>query len=335
MDIDYNITTSSQQQQPDPVGPDEDVVWELEFTSENNSFTGYFTDPRAAIDRLALVMSNRLGEAWDQTKSTEHLLRHFSGPAGTDTFRLNRHHVDHSRGGGWPANGERILPIAPGRFQCICDPFVIDMPFVASTSDGTVPAAPAAGHVLHLGCGRVVSTATALVVARLPVCDNCGIPVRFSGQQWMHLAEAPKQAFLYCYGSVDSGMAATPAAAEDHIRAGRRRPMPGDAVLLVAGFAGAPAGEIGVIDGMVGEVTGWSSITFSLGGFPRVYRDDMVVRCSGGPGTITADLSELQPTDSTQVLKVWRFHGGRRRAGNDEEYEVRVPVWTWDPSRNA
>jgi hypothetical protein len=107
-----------------------------------------------------------------------------------------------------------------------------------------------------------------------------------------------------------------------------RRPMPGDAVRLTEDWYEARAGAIGFIDGMVGEYNGTSNITFNA----RVFRDDVVVSSSGGPGSISTDLRWLRPTDEQTTVLAWRWPNGHRGRDNGEEYRLVVPLWDWTPS---
>lgn len=106
------------------------------------------------------------------------------------------------------------------------------------------------------------------------------------------------------------------------------RPMPGDAVRLVVPWYEAAAGAVGVLGGMVGEPGDGGSITFNA----STYRDDRVVRCSGGPASIWTSCDELTPTGETVEVKVWRFDGTRCPA-NAYDYTVTVPLWDWRPRR--
>lgn len=104
-------------------------------------------------------------------------------------------------------------------------------------------------------------------------------------------------------------------------------PRAGDAVRLSAPWMGLDAGAVGVLGGMVGYVDG-GSITFRA----ETFRDGRVVSCSGGPATIHTDAAELSLTGETAELPVWRFRNGVRKAGNGEDYTVRVRVWEWTPA---
>ncbi len=106
--------------------------------------------------------------------------------------------------------------------------------------------------------------------------------------------------------------------------------MAGDAVRLAAPWPGGPevaVGAVGVLDGTLGTAPDQPSITFRA----STFRDDRVVRCSGGPATIATDPAELYPTGETTSVRCWRFRDGIRRAHNAEEFTVVVPVWDWYP----
>jgi hypothetical protein len=110
------------------------------------------------------------------------------------------------------------------------------------------------------------------------------------------------------------------------------RPMPGDAVRLATVWrvGGLEAGAVGVIEGMVSQYpeNGHASIVFNA----TTFRDDRVVRCSGGPGTITTDLAELRPTGQATALRVRRWKHGHSAPHGGEDYMVTVPVWEWSPT---
>jgi hypothetical protein len=111
------------------------------------------------------------------------------------------------------------------------------------------------------------------------------------------------------------------------------QPQAGDAVRLDGTWTwgGVDLGAIGVIDGVIGQLRPELGITFNA----STFRDDRVVSCSGGPGTIATPASELHPTGETVELRVWRFKGGHREAHNDEHYTVTVPLWSWRPVRDG
>ncbi len=108
------------------------------------------------------------------------------------------------------------------------------------------------------------------------------------------------------------------------------RPLAGDAVRLAASWPAGPevaVGAVGVLGGLVGMTPDFAEITFRA----STYRDDAVVTCSGGPATIATPPGELYPTGETATVRCWRFKNGIRRAHNDEEFTVEVPVWDWYP----
>lgn len=113
-----------------------------------------------------------------------------------------------------------------------------------------------------------------------------------------------------------------------------RNPQAGDAVRLAAPWPGVSevvVGAVGVIDGMVGEELDHPSITFNA----STYRDERVVRCSGGPATIATPTSELHASGDMTNVSCWRFRGGVRRPGNDEHFQQHVPLWDWFPGAGS
>lgn len=100
----------------------------------------------------------------------------------------------------------------------------------------------------------------------------------------------------------------------------------GDAVRLTKDWKGTPAGQTGIIDGMRYRRLESGNITFNYSAF----RDDRVVSCSGGPGTIITYTDRLIPTGETMLVWYWRWKNGYAEAHNDERYAMRVNVWEWD-----
>jgi hypothetical protein len=111
------------------------------------------------------------------------------------------------------------------------------------------------------------------------------------------------------------------------------QPQAGDAVHLDGTWTwgGLDLGAIGVIEGVIGQRRPELEITFNA----STFRDDHIVSCSGGPGSIATPASELHPTGETVELRVWRFKDGHREAHNDEHYTVTVPLWSWRPVRDG
>lgn len=109
-------------------------------------------------------------------------------------------------------------------------------------------------------------------------------------------------------------------------------PLPGDAIRLASRWRWAEpmvkVGEIGVLDGLVGKPGPGGSICFRA----RPFRDDTVVRSSGGPATIWTSVDELTRTDDTKTLSVWEWRDGIARAHNSVGYTITVPVWDWHPT---
>jgi len=103
----------------------------------------------------------------------------------------------------------------------------------------------------------------------------------------------------------------------------------GDVIRLAApwGWAGLKQFTEGVIGGVLGGPLEGGSITFNA----ATYRDDQLVSCSGGPGTIHTEAVTLRPTGEMRTVRVWRFKDDVPRAHNGEGYTVTVPVWTWTP----
>ncbi len=118
------------------------------------------------------------------------------------------------------------------------------------------------------------------------------------------------------------------------IEAGLRGPHGGDAVRLTTAWYEANAGDIGVLDGFVGQPPprGQGRITFNASTFRGpTRRGRILVQASGGPGSITTPLSDLAKTGQTATLPVWRWQPGAPGSGRGQEYTVTVPVWDWTP----
>jgi hypothetical protein len=118
------------------------------------------------------------------------------------------------------------------------------------------------------------------------------------------------------------------------IEAGLRGPQGGDAVRLTTAWNKAKAGDIGVLDGFVGQPPprGQGRITFNASTFRGpTRRGRILVQASGGPGSISTPLSELTKTGQTVKLPVWRWQPRGPGPGRGQEYTVTVAVWDWTP----
>jgi hypothetical protein len=120
------------------------------------------------------------------------------------------------------------------------------------------------------------------------------------------------------------------------IEADLRGPQGGDAVCLTTPWQGASTGDIGVLDGVVGQTPPREQgrITFNATTFRGpTRRGRILVQASGGPASISTSLRELGKTGRTVTLTVWRWqHSGPGLGlGLDEGYTVAVPVWEWTP----
>lgn len=100
-----------------------------------------------------------------------------------------------------------------------------------------------------------------------------------------------------------------------------RMPLAGDAVRLGAPWGGEPAGAIGVIGGSVGRRLRYAQITFNA----STFRDDSVVSCSGGPGTIGTDVAELVATEERLTIGCWEWRYGWSGAGMGLDYRLEGP----------
>ncbi len=122
------------------------------------------------------------------------------------------------------------------------------------------------------------------------------------------------------------------------IEARLRGPQGGDAVRLTTPWHGADTGDIGVLDGFVGQPPQGQqgSITFN----PRTFRGPghqgrIVVQASGGPASISTPVRDLTKTGQPVTLPVWRWQPGGPGPGRDEEYTVTVPLWDWTPGASS
>ncbi len=118
---------------------------------------------------------------------------------------------------------------------------------------------------------------------------------------------------------------------QDHTRCGDQAltPMPGDAVRLATPWRWGQldAGTLGVLGSAFDQPEHASTITFNA----HTHRSDTGVSCSGGPGTVETEWSELRATTDVTRIPVWRWRNGWSGAGEGEDYAVMVPVWDWDP----
>lgn len=102
----------------------------------------------------------------------------------------------------------------------------------------------------------------------------------------------------------------------------------GDAIRLIKPWMEVEAGKIGIIAGMRHRRLISGSIIFDYSAF----RDDRIVECSGGPGTITTDTELLIPTGEKILVWFWRWKNGYAEASNGEDYAMMVNLWDWDGS---
>jgi hypothetical protein len=100
----------------------------------------------------------------------------------------------------------------------------------------------------------------------------------------------------------------------------------GDAIRLTKPWKGASIGQIGIIQGMRHTRLVSGNITFNYSAF----RDDRVVTCSGGPGTIITYTDRLVPTGETMLIWYWRWKDGYAGGDRGESYAAMANVWEWD-----
>ena len=118
------------------------------------------------------------------------------------------------------------------------------------------------------------------------------------------------------------------------IEAGLRGPQAGDAVRLTTAWHQADAGDVGVLDGYVGQALtdDAGSVTFNASTIRTPASDGRIlVRASGGPASIATPLRELTKTGQTVQLQVWRWQRGGPGRKRRQNYTVTVPVWDWTP----
>ncbi|MFQ5811423.1 MAG: hypothetical protein ACE5JM_17535 [Armatimonadota bacterium] len=112
------------------------------------------------------------------------------------------------------------------------------------------------------------------------------------------------------------------------------QPMAGDAVRLTGEFMPplAKEGDIGIIGGVVGRPDPDFGITFHASAFrgksSAYSQGPEFVSCSGGPGAIAVNASELTATGETMPVRFWRWRS-LPQAGGGEPYTLEVPVWEW------
>lgn len=104
-------------------------------------------------------------------------------------------------------------------------------------------------------------------------------------------------------------------------------PCGGDVVRLVAPWSFCKAGEVGIIEGKVGEARDDASITFR---FSAHVAEEGYVTASGGPGTVWTDMRRLKPTGEVLVVTCWRWRDGRAAAHNGVDFLREARVWEWD-----
>jgi hypothetical protein len=111
----------------------------------------------------------------------------------------------------------------------------------------------------------------------------------------------------------------------------------GDAVRLTTPWYEADADDIGVLGDFVGQpAPGEGSITFHPSTFRGPSRDGRIlVRVSGGPGSISTPLAELTKTSQLVQLPVWRWRDGVPGRGRTQPYTVTVPLWDWTPGSRS
>ncbi|MEA5626880.1 hypothetical protein [Nostoc sp. UHCC 0251] len=103
----------------------------------------------------------------------------------------------------------------------------------------------------------------------------------------------------------------------------------GDVIRLSKPWSTLKAGEIGIIGGLRHQVIDAESIVFRN---YSAFRDEQLVSCSGGPGTIRTDTKLLIPTGEKMLIWFWRWKDGRSGRDQGERYKAIVNVWEWDGS---
>ena len=115
-----------------------------------------------------------------------------------------------------------------------------------------------------------------------------------------------------------------------------RLPQAGDIVRMPISKLGIKAGELGVINGLVGISLDMIEVTWNYSAFRgKQVGDDIAkpddpvyVSCSGGPG-MYFNASELTPTNETHTVNFWKWKE-LPRANGGIHYKLDVPVWVWN-----
>lgn len=106
-------------------------------------------------------------------------------------------------------------------------------------------------------------------------------------------------------------------------------PMPGDAVLVTEDLIGVQAGQIGILEGTVGEARDSYLVCFHYSAFRGTNIGGVAgkeyVSCSGGPAWYI-DASDLEDTGHYRTVNFWRWQDMPRRDGG-EHYQLSVRVW--------
>lgn len=121
------------------------------------------------------------------------------------------------------------------------------------------------------------------------------------------------------------------------IEAGLRGPQGGDAVRLTPPWYEAGPGDVGVLDGFVGQpLPGDGSITLHPSTFRGPSPDgQFVVRACGIPGSISTPLTQLTKTGQPVDVPVWRWRDGLPGRGREQRWTVTVQLWEWTPAGAA
>jgi hypothetical protein len=110
-------------------------------------------------------------------------------------------------------------------------------------------------------------------------------------------------------------------------------PMPGDCVILTREWSIVRAGQVAIIEGIVGQPRDEYLINFSYSNFrgpnSRYAQDHTeFVSCSGGPAPYLL-ASLLQPTGRSRTVTFWRWKD-LPCAGGGVNYTLDVPEWEWN-----
>lgn len=311
------ITVPGRHVDPDPFN-DGKHVWYLEY--RRNDITppveGLYGDAWTALAELA----SWLPPADDSDADpVQRVISHFRHAGADEGYLLQRQEIVY---GSQPAQPERMLPHAIGELSCPCggpDGFMV------TDRRGQLSYDPPPRYRMHMSCGRVVDTDTGWVVYTLATCSWCQHPIVEGTSGWEHVVGANKTRAACTPDPLSQ--VATPAGYQ-LLEARRAWPMAGDCVMLTADWAGARAGDIGVIDGYLGQRAGKASITWNA----SVHCTSTMVRCSGGPATIETDLAELVPTTGLCSVEVWDTRGSLA-SGRAERVSLAVEgrLWHWTP----